>query len=49
MLMGIYGNFDKCMDERKDFSAIYQLYLAQRQALETRYFTALNQQIIEGR
>jgi 3-deoxy-D-manno-octulosonate 8-phosphate phosphatase (KDO 8-P phosphatase) len=49
MLMGIYGNFDQCMDERKDFSAIYQGYLAKRQALETRYFTVLNQQIIEGK
>lgn len=49
MLMGIYGNFNQCMDERKDFSLVYQNYLGKRQSIVTQFFTILNNQILESK
>jgi 3-deoxy-D-manno-octulosonate 8-phosphate phosphatase (KDO 8-P phosphatase) len=49
MLMGIYGNFNQCMDERSIFSGIYQSYLEQRQAQNTLYFTTQNGAVVSGK
>jgi 3-deoxy-D-manno-octulosonate 8-phosphate phosphatase (KDO 8-P phosphatase) len=48
MLMGLTGNYTICLDERKDFSAIYKEYLEQRQSVQTEYFTLQDYQIVEG-
>ncbi|MDZ4668501.1 MAG: phosphatase [bacterium] len=49
MLIGLYGNFDQCMDERCNFSPIYQTYLAQRQAQVTQFFTITDGIIVAGK
>ncbi|OYU96602.1 MAG: phosphatase [Bacteroidetes bacterium B1(2017)] len=49
MLMGLNDNFNQCMDERKDFSPIYQEYLALRQATPTAFFSVSGEEIINGK
>jgi 3-deoxy-D-manno-octulosonate 8-phosphate phosphatase (KDO 8-P phosphatase) len=39
LLIGTLGNFDETIRERSHFSPTYKTYLAQRQAVETTYFT----------
>lgn len=39
LLMGLFGNYDTCLDERKDFSAIYQEYLGKRQSATIHFHT----------
>jgi 3-deoxy-D-manno-octulosonate 8-phosphate phosphatase (KDO 8-P phosphatase) len=46
MLMGLNGNFNQCMDERKDFTGIYQQYLNIRQSIPTGYFTVNGNEIV---
>lgn len=46
VLMGLNQNFDRCMDERKDFSPIYQEYLSKRQSTPVNFFTAQADSII---
>jgi 3-deoxy-D-manno-octulosonate 8-phosphate phosphatase (KDO 8-P phosphatase) len=48
LLMGLNGNYDSCMDERKDFTEVYRAYLSLRQAQETNYFTIENTNVIIG-
>jgi 3-deoxy-D-manno-octulosonate 8-phosphate phosphatase (KDO 8-P phosphatase) len=48
LLMGLNGNYDSCMDERKDFTEVYRAYLSLRQAQETNYFTIENTKVIIG-
>lgn len=45
LLMGLNQNFDACMDERKDFTAVYRKYLAERQAQETHFFNIENEAV----
>jgi 3-deoxy-D-manno-octulosonate 8-phosphate phosphatase (KDO 8-P phosphatase) len=48
LLMGLNGNYDSCMDERKDFTDVYRAYLSLRQAQETNYFTIENNKVKIG-
>ncbi len=48
MLMGLLGNYDACIDERKEFSEKYKTYLNQRQSVQTEFYTVQNDQIIMG-
>jgi 3-deoxy-D-manno-octulosonate 8-phosphate phosphatase (KDO 8-P phosphatase) len=48
MLMGLNGNYNNCLDERKDFSEIYKNYLHQRQSVQTEYFTLQDSKIVTG-
>lgn len=49
VLMGLNGNFNQCMQERKDFSLVYQDYLAQRQAIEVHFFGGIGGKITAGK
>jgi 3-deoxy-D-manno-octulosonate 8-phosphate phosphatase (KDO 8-P phosphatase) len=42
LLMGLYGNFDDCITERKNFSAAYHTYLTQRQSVIVPFYTVEN-------
>ncbi len=45
LLMGLNQNYDACMDERKDFSPVYQTYLGRRQEVQTKFFFIENHQV----
>lgn len=48
LLIGLNGNYDLCMDERKDFTEVYQTYLGKRQAQNAHYFTIDNGAVAIG-
>ncbi|MDP1727894.1 MAG: phosphatase [Bacteroidota bacterium] len=48
LMIGLLGNYNQCMDERKDFTPLYATYLAQRQSGETGFFTQIDGVVIEG-
>ncbi len=48
LLIGLNGNYNQCMDERKNFSGIYATYLGKRQAGETSFFMQAEGAIVEG-
>lgn len=45
LLIGATGNFDEVLDGRSSFSPAYQHYLAQRQSIDTGYFTLEKEEI----
>jgi len=47
LLMGLYENYKQCMDERKDFTPIYETYLGFRQSVPTQFFTIQDKLVIE--
>jgi len=47
MLMGLNDNYSQCMDERKDFSAVYATYIGIRQDLPTGFYTIEANQVVE--
>ncbi|MBS1646116.1 MAG: phosphatase [Bacteroidetes bacterium] len=46
-LMGIAGVFDAAIKHRTKYSTIYQSYIAQRQTLQTHFFTLQENNIVE--
>lgn len=49
LLIGLNGNFDETVTERRNFSLIYAAYLALRRATIPAYFTMLEGEIIESK
>ena len=49
LLIGLNGNYNEVITERKNFSNTYASYLALRKATEPVYFTTLNGEIIESK
>jgi 3-deoxy-D-manno-octulosonate 8-phosphate phosphatase (KDO 8-P phosphatase) len=49
VLMGLNGNFNQCLNERKEFSAIYKTYLAQRQSKDVFIFSGNGGLITAGK
>ncbi|MCG9879165.1 MAG: phosphatase, partial [Bacteroidia bacterium] len=47
VLMGLNQNFDACMNERKDFTSVYQDYLGKRQSIPVHFFTTQLDKIVE--
>ena len=45
LLMGLNGSFDATLRERMTFGTLYQQYLADRAAIETRLFTAADGEV----
>ncbi len=46
LLMGLNGNFDTCITERKNFSQTYKDYLGKRQSIIVPFYTVENEHII---
>lgn len=49
LLIGLNGNFDETITNRKHFSSDYGDYLAQRRAINPLYFTVLEGEIVESK
>lgn len=49
LLMGLNGNFNEVITERKNYSDAYASYLALRKATNTTYFTTLEGEIVESK
>lgn len=49
LLIGLNGNFDDTITERKNFSPLYAAYLALRKATNPIYFTTLEGEIVESK
>jgi len=49
LLMGLNGNFNEVITERKNFSEIYASYLALRKATDPIYYTMLDGAIVESK
>ena len=49
LLIGLNGNYNEVITERKNFSEIYAGYLALRKATVPAYFTTLNGEIVESK
>lgn len=49
LLIGLNGNYEEAVTERKNFSTVYNEYLSLRRATEPIYFTVLNGEIVESK
>ncbi|MBC7383589.1 MAG: phosphatase [Bacteroidia bacterium] len=48
MLIGLTGTYDKCIDERKDYTSFYQGYLEKRQAIKSQFFKIEEGEVVVG-
>ncbi len=49
LLIGLNGNFNEVITERKNYSEVYNSYLDLRRATSPVYFTTLNREIVESK
>lgn len=49
LLMGLNGNYNEAVTERKNYSELYASYLALRKATTPDYFTVLDGEIVESK
>lgn len=49
LLIGLGGNYNEVITERKNFSEVYASYLALRKATNTSYYTTLDGEIVESK